>query len=235
MAAPEKRYDQDESSASSEEDFVNAASATPLPSSRPGSAASTARPSSRTSRTSRTSAGSRSSRRAKVHSSSSSESTDSEEEAELRDELANVDVEAGTVRGAPVEGRVERVMRSITKGNASRVRRSDSRFLGRSSLIDESVYSPPDSRATPPSMMAGRRVAPSRIALRVLRASRVEGRRARTRLARPRERAHPPMPIRSPRQSCPSRSAKLSRPIPRVRPLPSASPDGGFTSSSRSS
>ncbi|GAA5953818.1 hypothetical protein JCM8115_004169 [Rhodotorula mucilaginosa] len=117
MAAPEKRYDQDESSASSEEDFVNAAAATPLPSSRPGSAASTARPSSRTSRAS---AGSRSSRRAKVHSSSSSESTDSEEEAELRDELANVDVEAGTVRGAPVGGRVERVMRSITKGHASR-------------------------------------------------------------------------------------------------------------------
>ncbi|KWU45073.1 hypothetical protein RHOSPDRAFT_33321 [Rhodotorula sp. JG-1b] len=117
MAAPEKRYDQDESSASSSEDFVNAASATPLPSSRPGSAASTARPSSRTTRTS---VGSRSTRRAEVHSSSSGESTDSEEEAELRDELANVDVEAGTVRGAPVEGRVERVMRSITKGNAAR-------------------------------------------------------------------------------------------------------------------
>ena len=226
MAAPEKRYDQDESSASSEEDFVNAASATPLPSSRPGSSASTARPSSRTSRTS---AGSRSSRRAKVHSSSSSESTDSEEEAELRDELANVDVEAGTVRGAPVEGRVERVMRSITKGNASRVRCSDSCFLGRSCLTDDPAYSPADSRATPPSMMAGRRVAPSRIALRVLRAPRVEGRRAPTRWARPRERAHPPMPIRSPRRSCPSRSAKLSRPTPRVRPRQNASPAGGFT------
>lgn len=214
MAAPERRYDQDESSASSEEDFVNAAAATPLPSSRPGSAASTARPSSRTSRTS---AGSRSSRRAKVHSSSSSESTDSEEEAELRDELANVDVEAGTVRGAPVEGRVERVMRSITKGNASRVRCSDSQILNRSYLLaDDPVHSPPDSRATPPSMMAGRRVAPSRTVRRVLRV-RMRGRRGPIRLARPRP--QPPMLlIRPSRTSCPSRSAKsLPRPIPRVR------------------
>ena len=231
MAAPEKRYDQDESSASSEEDFVNAAAATPLPSSRPGSAASTARPSSRTSRAS---AGSRSSRRAKVHSSSSSESTDSEEEAELRDELANVDVEAGTVRGAPVGGRVERVMRSITKGHASRVRCSDSRFANRSYLTDDPAHSPPDNRATPPSMMAGRRVAPSRIVLRVLRV-RAGGRRAPTRLVRPRPR--PPMLlIRSPRQSCPNRSAKLwPRPIPRVWLRPSASPGGGGFSSLRSS
>lgn len=113
MPALEKRYDQDESSGSADEDFVNAGSRVATP--RPSSASGTARPSSRGSRAS---GGSRSSRRAKVHSSSSSESTDSEEEAELRDELANVDVEAGTVRGAPVEGRVERVMRSITKGTA---------------------------------------------------------------------------------------------------------------------
>ncbi|GAA5862439.1 hypothetical protein JCM3774_002517 [Rhodotorula dairenensis] len=116
MPALEKRYDQDDSSASSEEDFVNASSATPVPSSGPGSAAGAARPSSRTSHASR---GSRSSKRGKVHSSSSSESTDSEEEAELRDELASVDLEAGTVRGAPVEGHVERVMRSIAKGRRS--------------------------------------------------------------------------------------------------------------------
>lgn len=103
MPALESRYDHDSSTASGDEDFVNARSA---------------RAPSRTS----SAAGSHRSSRSKVHSSSSSESTDSEEERALREELADAggDLEAGVVRGQPVEGRVERIMRSIGKDSNSR-------------------------------------------------------------------------------------------------------------------
>ncbi|BGO94230.1 hypothetical protein NBRC10512v2_006338 [Rhodotorula toruloides] len=115
MPALERRYDQDESSASGEEeDFVNAARAP----SRPSSSA-TARPASRTS--SHQSGGSRSSRRSsrpKVHSSSSSESTDSEEDRQLQADLRDADLEQGVVRGEPVESRTERIMRSMKKGGS---------------------------------------------------------------------------------------------------------------------
>ncbi|GAA6050401.1 hypothetical protein JCM3770_004019 [Rhodotorula araucariae] len=110
MPALESRYDHESSTASSgDEDFVHASSG------RSAGGAAVARTASRAS-----SAGSRPPRDA--HSSSSSESsdtdTDSEEEQALRDELADVDGgPAGMVRGAPAEGRVERVMRSIGKGS----------------------------------------------------------------------------------------------------------------------